>query len=66
MSEQDIRALAALDEAAENAGGYVASPFEENICYDYRKILDYCKKKGIEPLDMTIREMNQFAIQKCN
>jgi hypothetical protein len=63
MSEQDIRAMTALDEAAERAGGYVAFPFEENIRYDYRKIMAYCRGKGIEPIDMTIREMNQFAIE---
>ena len=62
MSKKDICELAALDETAERAGGYVVSPFENTICYDYRKILAYCKEKGIDPLDMTIREMNQFAV----
>ena len=50
-----------LDEAAEEAGGFVANPFDK-VRYDYRKILHYCDERGIEPVDMTIKEFNQFAI----
>ena len=60
MSEEDIKKMDALDEAAEKAGGYVAPITDEKVHYDYRKIAKYCKEKGIEPIDMTIRELNQF------
>lgn len=53
----------AIDEAAERAGGYVPLIKAEDIEYDYRKIIKYCKEKGIEPIDMTIRELNTFIIE---
>ena len=62
MSEREIRERDELDELAEAAGGYVALPSQETH-YDYRKILKYCKDKGIEPIDLTLRELAQFVIQ---
>lgn len=62
MSEQEIRDMNRLDELAEKAGGYVAPLGNANTRYDYRKISKYCKEKGIEPLDLTIRELNNFII----
>ena len=63
MSEKDLQEMQDLDEAAEEAGGYLADCFADNpIHYDYRKIIEYCEKKGIEPIDMTIRELNTFII----
>jgi len=62
MSEKEIRAMAALDEAAEKAGGFLSPLSKEDIDYDYRKMLAYCKEKGVDPLDLTIREFNRFAI----
>ncbi len=49
---------------SEQAGGYVDfNPTSETgIHYDYRAIIAYCKKNNIEPIDMTIREMQQFVI----
>lgn len=61
MTEEDIKKMEALDEAAERAGGYVV-PLRDIVHYDYRKILAYCKERGIEPQDLTIREVNQFII----
>ena len=63
MSEQEIRDMKELDKLAEEAGGFVADIGNNNTHYDYRKIIDYCKEKGIEPIDMTIRELNRFIIQ---
>lgn len=63
MSNEDIAKMKALDEAAEKAGGFVSYINEKNIDYDYRKIIAYCKKKGIEPIDLTIRELNTFILQ---
>ena len=60
-----IKKLSELDDAAAEAGGYVAfnSDVENEPHYDYRAISKYCKEKGIEPLDMTIRELNTFIVQ---
>lgn len=63
MSEQDIRDMRKLDELAEKAGGYVAYLGNDKVHYNYRKINKYCKEKGIDPLDLTIRELNQFIVQ---
>lgn len=62
MSHEDIKKMRELDEAAEIAGGFTAFS-ENNVHYDYRGISRYCKEKGIEPVDMTIREFNRFIIE---
>lgn len=64
MSEQDIRDMLKLDELAEEAGGYVSPSFPHALHYDYRGIIAYCREKGIEPLDLTIRELHQFIIEQ--
>ena len=61
MTKEELKAMAELDEAAEEAGGYLA-PLNSKIHYDYRKIDEYCRNKKIEPLDMTIRELQNFII----
>lgn len=63
MSETDRKKMIALDEAAEKAGGFTSQIKSEDIHYDYRAISEHCKQKGIEPIDMTIRELNQFIVQ---
>ena len=63
MSEKDLKAMRDLDEAAEKAGGFVAPLSDKETHYDYRKIARYCKEKGIEPIDLTIRELNTFIVQ---
>lgn len=69
MSEKErvifIKKLAELDDVAANAGGFVAlnSDIENEPHYNYRAISKYCKEKGIEPLDMTLRELNSFIVQ---
>ena len=62
MSEQEIRDMRELDDLAEKAGGYVNQLIDNSVHYDYRKISEYCKEKGIEPVDLTIRELNQFIV----
>lgn len=54
--------MSTLDDAADRAGGYVDFFFDQGTHYDYRKIIEYCKKKGIEPQDMTLRELGQFVL----
>lgn len=63
MTEMDRKKMLELDEATEKAGGFLSTVKSEDICYDYRAINEYCKKKEIEPIDMTIREMNKFIVQ---
>ena len=62
MSDQAMEAMKALDEAVEKSGGCLSPFFDSKTHYDYRKILAYCREKGIEPLDLTIRELHQFII----
>ena len=64
MSEQEYKMICELDDIAEQAGGFVDfnSSFDTEIHYDYRAIIAYCKKNNIEPIDMIIREMQQFVI----
>ncbi len=64
MSEKEFEKICELDDLAEQAGGFVDSTCntESEIHYDYRAIIAYCKNHNIEPIDMTIREMQQFVI----
>ena len=52
-----------LDEAAAKAGGYVdyAPGRTLVVDYDYRAMSDYCRAKGIKPLDLPDDERKQFA-----
>jgi len=53
-----------LDEAAEKAGGYVSyTPGKRLVMdYDYRELSKYCRKKGVEPIDLSENELNMFRI----
>ena len=62
MTKEDMRKMKDLDDAAEEAGGYLAPFTDKNTHYDYRKIIEYCRNKQIEPVDMTIRELQRFII----
>ncbi len=64
MSEKEFQSICKLDDIADEAGGFVDCQQNEQaeIHYDYRAILSYCKERKIEPIDMTIREMQQFVI----
>lgn len=62
MSHDELKKMRDLDEIAEKAGGFTSTIASEDIHYDYRKINQYCKEKGIEPIDMTIRELNRFIV----
>lgn len=65
MSEKEFARICELDNAAEQAGGFVdyINTHENEVHYDYRAIIAYCRKNNIEPIDMTIREMQQFVTQ---
>ena len=61
LSEADVRALDALDEAAERAGGYLALPKSPLIIeYDYRAMTKYCEEKGASKMDLTEDELKIF------
>ena len=51
-----------LDRLADEAGGYLApySPENNKIGYDYRAIIKYSREKGIEPINLTPEELEQF------
>ncbi len=64
MSEKEFNEICQLDEIAESAGGYVDfnANVESEIHYDYRAIIAYCKQHNIDPIDMTVRELQQFIV----
>ncbi|MCL2427540.1 MAG: hypothetical protein FWD05_14535 [Oscillospiraceae bacterium] len=53
-----------LDEAAEKAGGYVSyvPGKRPTVDYNYRELSNYCRKKGVEPIDLPENELEQFRI----
>ena len=65
MSNEEKNRMYELDDIAEQAGGYVDQNSDAHIGtirYDYRAIMHYCRKNNMQPIDMTIREMQQFVI----
>lgn len=60
---EEWRKMRELDEIAEQEGGYLSTIPSGDIHYDYRAIDKFCKEKGIEPIDMTIRQLNNFIIE---
>ena len=63
MSEKEMKDMIVLDEIAEKAGGYVDPTSKSKVHYNYRKILEYCKEKNIEPIDLTVRELQRFIVE---
>nr|DAH37293.1 MAG TPA: hypothetical protein [Caudoviricetes sp.] len=63
MSEKEMKDMIVLDEIAEKAGGYVDQTSKTKVHYNYRKILEYCKEKNIEPIDLTVRELQRFIVE---
>jgi hypothetical protein len=50
-----------IDEVAEQAGGYLATPKRPLIVdYDYREMAKYCFEKGISNADLTEEELKMF------
>ena len=61
MSKDKKRGWDALDEAAERAGGYLASPRRPLIIeYDYRAMTVYCLERGISKMDLTEEDLRMF------
>jgi len=53
-----------LDEAAQKAGGYVSYAVGKKFVldYDYRELSKYCRKKGVEPIHLSEKELEVFKI----
>ena len=61
LTEAERSALRELDEAAEDAGGYLVPPKRPLIVdYDYRAMAKYCLDKGISNADLTDDEIKMF------
>ena len=45
--------------------GALTDPWNDDApVYDYRKLLQYCNEKGIEPKNLSDEEMNLFLIRE--
>jgi hypothetical protein len=61
LSEQEKIGWDALDEAAQRAGGYLASPKRPLVIdADYRSMSKYCTERGIKPSELTEDEYAMF------
>ena len=61
LTEAEKAGWDALDEAALQAGGYLATPKRPLIVdYDYRAMAKYRVEKGISSEDLTDEEINMF------
>lgn len=65
MTEKDRQEMRELDEIADRAGGYVDFFPNADQHIDMRGIIAYCREKGIEPIDMTLREYNRFVVNNA-
>ena len=54
--------MSELDSIADLSGGYVDFVPFQDLHYDYRKMLEYCKKKNVSPTDLDEEEIKQFLI----
>ena len=61
MSKNEFKKICSLDDIIDQEGGLGLDPFGD-ARYDYRAIIKHAKERNIEPIDMTIRELNQFVI----
>ena len=61
LSEKEKRGWDAIDEAAVQAGGYLAKPVRPLIVeYDYRAMSKYCKEQNISKMELTEEELRMF------
>lgn len=57
--------LSELDAAYLLAHGAYAIPMDENgPVHDYRKLLEYCRERGIDPSELSEEEIRKFEIKK--
>ena len=61
LSEAEKAGWDKIDEVAEKAGGYLATPKRPLIIeYDYRAMTTYCQEKGISKMELTEDELKMF------
>jgi len=54
--------MSELDSIADLSGGYVDNTPFRDLHYDYRKMLEYCKRKNVSPTDLDEEEIKEFQI----
>jgi hypothetical protein len=60
-TEAEKRGWDALDEAAAQAGGYLATPKRPLVIeYDYRAMTHYCREKGVSKMELSPEELKRF------
>ena len=65
LSNADINSWDALDEAAIQAGGYLATPKRPLVIeHDYRAMSRYCTENGVDPLNLSESEQKMFEYSK--
>ena len=61
MAKKDYQDIKDFDDI----GVYVTVPLDSvEPQYNYRKIDDYCKKKGIQANELTDEELRQFEVKE--
>jgi len=61
LSEKEKRGWDAIDEAAVQAGGYLAKPTRPLIVeYDYRAMGKHCKEQNISKIELSEEELKMF------
>ena len=63
MTNEEREKMIALDETAEKAGGYVINFANKDVQYDYRKLIEYCNKKGMKPRNVRENELEMFILR---
>jgi hypothetical protein len=64
MLEKEFERLITLDDAAEEAGGFVAWNPNSNKepQYDYPALSKFCKEKNIDPVKLSQEEWARFLV----
>jgi len=65
LNEAEKRGWDAVDDAAERAGGYLATPKRPLVIeYDYRAMTKYCAEKNISKMELTEDELKMFEYEE--
>ena len=64
LSEKEKREWDEIDRLAEEHGGYVVRPHPLVIEADYHAMSNYCREKGIKPMDLSEDEYKMFLFDE--